>query len=516
MALLIGGLAVIPAGRAQISAIERLVMPGPVVAAHAEYEDQCASCHVRFSRDSQTELCLDCHEEIAEDLRTETGFHSLSPEPAGLECAACHTDHDGREADIVGLDLETFDHDLTDFPLLGSHLEALCEDCHTPDLPFHEAQTECLSCHADDDQHRGNLGEACADCHSQTAWEEAQFDHEDATEYPLTGAHDDLTCSSCHIDEQYENTASQCVDCHLDDDDHMGNNGTECQDCHTTVEWADLLFDHFERTGFALTGGHSERMCADCHEGNKLEQQLSTECYDCHQEDDSHDGVNGEMCADCHQVTEWLDATFDHTRDAEFPLSGAHGELMCMDCHVAPVDERLPDTTCHGCHSEEDPHDGQLGESCASCHGEVLWTEDVRFDHDLTGFPLLGGHREADCEDCHETPAFLDAPEQCVDCHLEDDVHERRLGPDCAWCHNPGDWLLWRFDHAEQTRFLLDGAHENLDCLACHRVPVDAAIDLSMTCGSCHRTDDVHRGEFRADCVRCHTTESFSELTVVQ
>ena len=48
---------------------EKLVMPGPLVAAHAEYESDCASCHQAFDVEAQRALCLDCHEQVAADVR---------------------------------------------------------------------------------------------------------------------------------------------------------------------------------------------------------------------------------------------------------------------------------------------------------------------------------------------------------------------------------------------------------------------------------------------------------------
>jgi len=502
--------------QAQLPGLERLVMPGPVVESHAVNEDECASCHVNFSPESQVQLCLDCHLEIAEDLQTNTGFHSLSPEMAGIECAECHTDHEGRDADIVNLDQDAFDHDLTDFPLQGSHLEIVCEDCHAADLTFHDVQSDCNSCHAEDDQHLGNLGETCVDCHTEAGWAEVSFDHETVVGYELNGGHVGIVCVSCHVDELYVDTPNECVGCHVEDDSHLGTNGTECQGCHATQNWTENFFDHFARSEFGLFDGHSGLLCEDCHEGNKLEQETPTTCYGCHMEDDGHDGFNGTECEACHQVTEWLDTTFDHARDAEFPLNGAHAEITCESCHIEPVATALPLTGCFDCHEEDDPHEDQLGADCGSCHGEVLWTESVRFDHDLTVFPLLGRHDEVICEDCHETPAFLDAPEQCVDCHIEDDVHESRFDSGCAQCHNPAGWFFWSFDHAVETRFILDGAHGNLDCHACHREPANGVTALPMTCSSCHRSDDTHRGEFGNNCAQCHTTQSFQDSRLLQ
>jgi hypothetical protein len=228
--------------------------------------------------------------------------------------------------------------------------------------------------------------------------------------------------------------------------------------------------------------------------------------------------VNGAVCADCHRTTEWLDVTFDHARDTEFALRGGHGGLTCAACHVEPVAVAVPSVLCFDCHAEDDPHAGQLGSSCDSCHSDAqtAWPEGVRFDHDLARFPLLGKHEPLVCEDCHATPAFHDADEQCVDCHAADDAHDGRLGGDCATCHNPNDWLAWVFDHDAQTSFALTGAHDGLSCIACHREPVVGAIELDSDCVSCHRTDDVHRGEFGDHCAQCHTPESFSDLKVLQ
>ena len=495
-----------------VTQIERLVMPGPVVAAHAEYENACKSCHVPFARGLQRDLCLDCHEDIAGDLKDKVGYHGLSDSIPSGECAECHTDHEGRDKDILGLNKQTFDHHATDFPLRDSHLEAVCDDCHASDAMFREAPSACFACHEEDDRHKGNLGEVCSDCHKETRWEDARYDH-DQTDFPLTGAHIETACADCHVDEVYLDTPQQCVACHRDDDSHKGGNGEDCKSCHVTTKWDDVRFDHFATTGFALINAHGDLVCEDCHQGNKYEQQNSSECVACHEEDDSHEGANGRICDDCHRPTEWLDSTFDHARDTDFPLLGAHAENACGDCHTVAVAVAEPAITCFGCHAEDEPHEIQLGEQCGSCHNEVAWDNNVRFDHALTRFPLLGRHVETECGDCHATPAFHDASTACVDCHEEDDAHEQQLGADCGRCHNPSDWLLWTFDHDSETRFILDGGHAGLDCLACHRTPVqDNTIALSLNCGSCHRSDDVHLGAFGADCAECHTTSSFAEI----
>ncbi|MDH3505939.1 MAG: cytochrome C [Gammaproteobacteria bacterium] len=492
--------------------LERVLMPGPVIEGHAAYEDECSSCHQPFSRNLQRELCLDCHTEVAQDLDASLGFHGRSPVIPMLECAACHTEHEGRDADVVGLDEDTFDHGATDFALLGSHLGARCEGCHAETaVYFRDAESTCIGCHAEEEPHKGNLGETCGDCHSETAWADASFDH-DTTDFPLTGNHSNADCGGCHRNEIYVETPTLCVACHRVDDFHAGRNGDACQDCHTPASWAEASFDHFEETGFALLDGHGGLACTACHAEQRFDQAPDPACSTCHRADDVHAGNNGAACDTCHTPTDWPSVSFEHALDAGFALNGAHAELTCTACHRGPVETSRPEPACNSCHWSNDVHGGQLGESCQDCHGESGWAESVRFDHDLTVFPLLGLHAAVSCEGCHAESSFRETASECVDCHRADDVHAQRLGLDCAMCHNPNDWLIWQFDHDEQTEFALEGAHGGLDCLACHNRPVTDSVALSTTCGDCHRGDDIHATGFGMDCGRCHTTDAFTEL----
>jgi len=507
--LMLAGLSAVGPASAQV--LERVLMPGPVVEGHAQYEDECSNCHQPFSRELQRSLCLDCHTEINDDIQAMTGFHGRSPSIPEVECTVCHTEHEGRDADIIGLDPDTFDHAATDFPLRDSHIAVSCEGCHAADTAYRETESTCFSCHSTDDRHNGNLGEGCSDCHSETRWIDASFDH-DTTDFPLAGKHVDTPCGGCHRNEVYADTPTTCVSCHRIDDTHAGRNGEMCQDCHAPAGWADTRFDHFAETGFALADGHSGLACAACHADSTFEQPPEPECYACHRADDVHAGNNGAECQTCHSPTTWPTVSFDHLRESGFALNGAHGDLLCTACHRGPVETARPDSSCVSCHWTNDVHQGRLGETCQDCHGETGWAESVRFDHDLTAFPLLGLHAAVSCEGCHADAGFQDTQDQCVDCHRVDDVHDQRLGLDCAMCHNPNDWGIWRFDHSTQTDFPLDGAHEDLDCLACHNRPVTDTVALSTTCGGCHRSDDIHANGFGMNCDRCHTTEAFTEL----
>ena len=488
--------------------LELLLMPGEVIEGHAKVEAECSGCHVAFARERQNSLCIDCHQVAGADQLAGRGFHGRDPQARSADCADCHTEHQGRTADIVGFDAQGFAHDFTDFELVASHAEAECEDCHKPDDLFRDAPGECVDCHRTDDVHEGGLGEDCASCHMPERWEVVEFEHQLETGFALLFGHADATCDSCHLEQSFSDTDSACVACHLDDDVHAGSLGNDCASCHVAERWEAVEFEHQLETGFALLFGHADVTCDSCH----LQQSFSntdSACVACHLDDDAHAGLLGNDCASCHDEVRWTKTRFRHDDFSDFLLLGSHVSLSCEACHSEPTAVSNPGSDCIDCHRDDDPHEGQLGDACASCHNDNSWLQNVRFDHDFTVFPLLGEHREAACTDCHENARFSDAPVACGDCHSDADIHNGVLGNDCGACHTPADWALWRFDHFVATEFELDGAHEQLQCADCHSETTAAEQRTSSRCIDCHRSDDVHAGEFGKACGRCHTTQSF-------
>lgn len=491
---------------------ESLVMPGPVVEGHAETEKSCKKCHAPFARDEQRALCLDCHKDIAGDLAGKSGFHWRSEPARTGQCRNCHTDHEGRGADIVRLTPHTFDHRLTDFPLQGGHQRVTCVDCHATGKQYREAPQACVGCHAEQDVHGKALGDDCAACHKPAGWRETRFDHAAATDqrYPLTGAHQQVDCGLCHAGQRFKDTPTRCVACHQIDDAHNGQRGADCGACHTTDRWKESTFDHGRKTGFALTAGHDGLACGACHKSADFSRNRGNTCVDCHRSDDAHQGRNGPKCATCHTTRAWDQASFDHAKATRFPLAGAHQELGCVACHKGEAKAEKLEPACVSCHRGDDPHDGALGTGCADCHGEQSWTTNLRFDHDLTGFPLVGLHATAACSACHGDRQFKAEGTACVDCHQANDVHKGGLGEACADCHTPNDWRIWTFDHAARTGFGLTGAHADVACVACHARPPGDGGGTSRDCGTCHRRDDIHGGQFGRDCARCHNTRTFT------
>ena len=500
---------------ANATGIETLVMPGEVVSSHADSESECSSCHVSFDREGQRALCLDCHEDVASDIAGKQGYHGLFDDAWEQDCASCHTDHEGRDADIVRLNPITFDHAFTDFPLRGSHEEQECDGCHTAESKHREAPSDCFSCHEEDNVHGETMGTDCGDCHTESEWLEVEFDH-DTTDYPLVGKHAETACLDCHEDQTFQQTLETCFGCHEKDDSHQGRSGNECENCHNPTSWTDTSFDHARDTEFDLTGGHAELTCDDCHSDDPFSDQLEVACVSCHLEVDEHDGHFGDQCDSCHVTSAWTDLAFDHDVDTEHPLLGAHAIIECTECHIQPIFEFELLTACNDCHDSDDPHEGDQGIECNDCHNEETWQDKVFFDHELTRFPLLGKHDEAECDGCHDSHVFSDASTSCVDCHREEDPHEGRFYEQCADCHTPIDWDKWRFDHDVRTSFPLEGAHVRVSCNDCHRQTLDVLENLGGRCGDCHRADDIHDGEFGNDCARCHSSDNFHEVRSIQ
>ena len=495
--------------------IEKLVMPGQVISGHADVESQCSACHAAFEKEGQIAKCIECHADVGRDIQSSNGFHGLFPDAANQQCKVCHAEHKGRNAVIVDLDKRKFDHDFTDFELIGKHQEADCEKCHESGTKYREAPGLCIDCHREEDVHKGQLGQECVDCHTPIDWREVDFDH-DTTGYPLVGRHIEVVCLDCHADQTFQTTPVTCFGCHADDDAHDGRSGNECERCHNPTDWLDTSFNHDRDTDFPLTGKHALLTCNDCHSEDPFSDVLKTDCVSCHLEDDNHDGHFGAKCDTCHVTQDWPLIEFDHDRDTDYAIKGAHVALACADCHVDPVFEVSLDAGCIACHLDDDVHKTEQGDQCQNCHNDTAWSDNVRFDHGFTRFPLLGKHMEAECKDCHETQQFKLAETECISCHADDDPHEDRYGETCELCHNPVDWNIWLFDHNTQTDFGLDGAHRSVMCDGCHRQSLSAMARLGNECADCHKLDDVHDGEFGPDCGRCHSSSSFREVRSVR
>ncbi len=496
----------------------------PLTGGHANR--RCAECHGENSFAIASAVCVDCHRD--DFAATMAPNHVSLDFPHG--CTQCHTTSNWAS---------DFNHQVSNFPLTGRHVETSCTECHGGGL-FDGLNESCWSCHAADyeitdtpDHAEIQLPHDCQSCHTAQSWD-ATFEHNLDTPYELTGAHLQVGCKECHVSGILRGTPSQCIDCHLADydgttsPDHEATGiGTQCLDCHTTESW-DQAFDH-NATAFPLTGQHVQASCQQCHVGGVF-RGTPSQCIDCHLAD--YDGTTspdheatgiGTQCLDCHTTEAW-DQAFDHS-STSFPLTGQHVQASCQQCHVGGIFEGTP-SQCVDCHladyngtTSPDHEATGIGTQCLDCHTTEAW--DQAFDHSSTSFPLTGQHVQASCQQCHVGGIFEGTPSQCVDCHLADyngttspDHEATGIGTQCLDCHTTESWDQ-AFDH-NATAFPLTGQHVQASCQQCH---VGGIFEGTPSqCVDCHLADyngttspDHEATGIGTQCLDCHTTESWDQ-----
>lgn len=481
------------------------ISPGELSSVHTDLEGthNCTKCHILGKKVSD-ENCLDCHKEIKSRIENQSGYHS-SREVKQKKCINCHSDHHGKNFEIIHFDTLEFDHNLTAYELEGKHGEINCSQCHTSDHvsdqelkkrpnTFLGLTTECLTCH--DDYHQNTLAVNCAKCHSFNKFKPAPgFNHTDAA-YQLLGKHQDLKCELCHKKSIRNNSEFQqfkglafdnCNQCHKDI--HAGKLGTDCKSCHIETSFRDVKnlenFNH-SLTAYPLEGKHASVKCYDCHRNSCTEPLAHSKCNNCHE--DYHHRVFSERrnesdCIDCHDISGFNvpKYTIEQHNASAFALNGAHLATPCLSCHKK-TDKwlfRNIGSNCVDCH--KNIHEGYMNEkyipdqSCKSCHVTINW-ESISFDHSKTGFILEGRHKEKDCKACHiktgkgvQTQIFSQLDAKCITCH--NDIHFGQFIEDglvdCNRCHKFNNWEAVSFNH-ENTKFKLDGKHVDVACNKCH------------------------------------------------
>jgi nitrate/TMAO reductase-like tetraheme cytochrome c subunit len=218
------------------------------------------------------------------------------------------------------------------------------------------------------------------------------------------------------------------------DPNHVQNNFShDCTQCHSTSGWEPATFDH-NQTQFPLTGAHLNLQCIDCHANGYT--GTPTDCFSCHDNDynsvtDPNHVQNNfsHDCTLCHSTNAWEPATFDHNQ-TQFPLSGAHLNLQCIDCHANGYTGTPTD--CYSCHSNDynsttNPNHVAAGfpTQCETCHNTSNWTQ-TTWNHDAQYFPIYSGRHQGEwtvCADCHVDPNNYSVFE-CIFCHEHNDPNE--------------------------------------------------------------------------------------------
>ncbi len=458
--------------------------------------------------------------------------------PISIPCQECHSYTSWKP---IRSNPE-FNHDQTGYPLRGMHAKVACTQCHT-NLVFKNVSTHCADCHAD--IHRRQFGANCESCHSVKGWQvsaKAIRDHQNR--FPLVGAHAMLQCDDCHKNAaagQFTGLSTACYSCHQKDFqtpvlNHISAGfPTTCESCHTMDTWFNAKFDHLKVTGYALTGAHATLPCTACHVNNVFAGTPAS-CYGCHASDfnNSNNPPHVQLglphdCGTCHSTSDWLNAKFDHTVYAHYPLTGAHATLACTQCHVNNNYVSTP-TACYSCHQADftgttNPNHVAAGfpTDCSQCHTTTAWSPST-FDHSTTKFPLTGAHITVPCTQCHTNNNYTTLPTDCYGCHQADfngtnnPPHVSSGFPtDCTVCHNTSSWTNATFNH-NNTAFPLTGAHTTVACAQCHTN--NNYTTLPTACYGCHQADFTGTNNpahvasgFPTDCTLCHTTSAWSPST---
>ena len=313
---------------------------------HGKFRDECSMCHgadawkitkiapkfdhakygPRLEGAHASANCMVCHTSL-EFAQARTQCVSCHQDPhrgeMGIDCARCHG---ARSFTDRGPMVRA--HQLTRFPLTGSHAGLDCESCHAPTAQGHlqyvGTTAECQGCHMpqyqsakNPDHVAGHYPTDCATCHASTTWIGAGFNH-DATTFPLTGKHRGAACSSCHGDGVYAGKPIACMSCHTTDYNtaqppHLaaGFAASACASCHTTTTFTGATFNHDGPWFPIYTGRHAGMWssCATCHT-NTSNYAVFT-CLSCHPHDDKastdshHAGRSGysydsNACYRCH------------------------------------------------------------------------------------------------------------------------------------------------------------------------------------------------------------------------
>jgi len=508
------------------------ISPGDLSKSHANLEgvSNCTQCHSVGNKVTR-EKCLACHKDIKAEIDAHKGFHS-SKEVGQKNCAVCHSDHHGRNFDMVRLNKRLFNHNLTGFVLKGEHAKQECAKCHKPEFikdpvlkkragTYLGLSQNCLSCH--EDYHQGKLSSKCAECHNFNSWKNATgFDHS-KTKFPLLGKHRNVKCLDCHKFEILNGKKfqrfnglqfSNCTACH--EDVHKNKFGQDCKRCHTEESFffnkSMKTFNH-DKTDFKLIGEHRQVDCKECHKSGKMTDPIKhDQCQDCHKdyhkdEFKHRDGTKPD-CNQCHTNDGFTPSSFTIERhNKKFKLEGAHLATSCAACHKkeGAWTFRKMGKRCVDCHKNE--HEGQIEDKfmpdkdCSICHNVFNWKK-ITFDHDKTGYKLEGEHANTACSECHygknekgvRTQQFKGLTKECSSCHKDSHAGQFEVEgkTNCARCHGFDKFENSKFEH-NTSRFKLDGAHAKVKCEECHKPVMDNKGKYiqykfnDIACVTCHK-----------------------------
>ncbi len=341
------------------------------------------------------------------------------------------------------------------------------------------------------------------------------------TGFPLTGAHLNADCGTCHIGGVFKGTPRNCSGCHARGSRVIATamptnhfvTSDPCENCHTnTVTFLGARFNHGNAYPGSCTTCHNGRIAAGKPSSHSGGLRMTESCDRCHR---THTWIstgfdhavvvpgtcatqchNGTLaaarpashttvlkatssCDACHRFTAWFPTFYNHASVAPGSCSTCHNGSVATG--IAPNHTGLRATlACDQCHSTPGwmpatyRHIGVAPSSCLTCHNGAS----------AAGKPAnhTGAKALMACDSCHNTLAWLPAayrhigvaPGGCLTCHAAQrpTSHSARgYIASCDACHSTGS--AWTFNHALQQ-----GKHT---CNSCH-----SKHHNSTPCDYCH------------------------------
>jgi hypothetical protein len=495
---------------------------------------KCTDCHTNPASYSLF-TCIDCHEHDQTKMNDEhgevQGYEYNSP-----ACFACHP---------TGSKEGSFNHNNSQFPLTGAHMETDCIKCHAQG--YAGTTTVCYNCHTQNytqsinpNHVTGNIPTDCGTCHTtQATWKPATFPIHD-NYYVIAGAHIPIAndCATCH-QGNYTNSPNTCFGCHSvkynqsTNPNHItANFPTTCETCHSQVAWSPSNFNH--DNVYPLTGAHAAiaTNCVACHKGSYV--NTPNTCNGCHMPNynattnPNHVTANfPTTCQTCHSNVAWSPSTFNHT--TVYPLTGAHATIAnnCFACHQGNY-VNTPNT-CAGCHmpnfnASVNPNHAAINipTTCATCHTTNPNWAPATFPIHNNYYVIAGAHIAItnNCADCHNGN-YNSTPNTCVGCHqanynqTNNPPHAAAQFPTtCTDCHTQTAWSPANWNHDGQYFPIYSGKHKNKwnSCSDCHPNSSNYAVFTCTT--SCHPQSSMnneHQGVVgysyvSSACYNCHPT----------
>lgn len=294
------------------------------------------------------------------------------------------------------------------------------------------------------------------------------------TGFPLTGAHLNVECGSCHVGGIFKGTPRNCAGCHAlgarvvatpMPTNHLVTSDP-CESCHTsTATFIGTRYNH----SAALPG-----LCSTCHNG-----RIATGKPFSHSS-----GLRlADTCDKCHRTFAWVPATFDHVGITPGTCAAqCHNGILATGRPASHTTMLKATSTCDTCHhfTAWHPtfynHAAVIPGSCLTCHNGST----------ASGKPAshTGARAFMTCDSCHNTLGWIPAqynhigvlPGSCLSCHAAQRPTShtpRGYFGSCDVCHAIG--AQWTFNHAQQQgKHLCNNCHSHhynsTPCDNCHSV----------------------------------------------